>query len=378
MELTPEELTDFSAKGGTQHLYVSTNLTEWDARVVSGGNWCQLVKEGDAVKVVVAENVSIESRNAEIVVTAGSISKHLEVKQNGVVPYIEIGEGTMLKIGEWGGVLTSPVTTNAGELSVNVESGSEWCYASLTEGVLRVVVDTNTEIRERMAVLLLRAGSLTERVSVTQSGAVPYLNLSVEMLTFGKSAASEDVYVYTNEKEWSASVNGGDWCTLSRTDSLVTVRVSENMQGESRSVTVTIRAGELSRSVTVTQEANNKVVIWPDVEDSWTNDEILMETSNVKYIIEFETNERIEEQTNGRGYISVGGLSYEISGLKVKSRVEGGRMIYSTELYVWTSLTGRVKLTELRFMRDGQYVRFGCDCSLLSGEKNRVSLSKIN
>lgn len=62
----------------------------------------------------------------------------------------------------------------------------------------------------------------------------------------------------------------------------------------------------------------------------------------------------------------------------MKSRVEGGRMIYSTELYVWTSLTGRVKLTELRFMRDGQYVRFGCDCSLLSGEKNRVSLSKIN
>lgn len=36
LELTPEELTDFSAKGGTQHLYVSTNLTEWDARVVSG------------------------------------------------------------------------------------------------------------------------------------------------------------------------------------------------------------------------------------------------------------------------------------------------------------------------------------------------------
>lgn len=26
-------------------------------------NWCQLVKEGDAVKVVVTENVSIESRS---------------------------------------------------------------------------------------------------------------------------------------------------------------------------------------------------------------------------------------------------------------------------------------------------------------------------
>lgn len=208
-ELIPGELTDFSAKGGTQHLYVSTNLNEWDVRVVSGENWCLLVKEGDAMKVVVMENVSIESRKAEIVAIAGRISKHLEVKQNGVVPYIEIGEGTALKIGEWGGVLTSPVTTNAGELLVNVESGSEWCYASLTEGVLRVVVDTNIEIRERVAVLLLRAGNLTERVSVTQAGAVPYLKLSVEMLTFGKSAASEDVYVYTNEKVWSASVSGG-------------------------------------------------------------------------------------------------------------------------------------------------------------------------
>lgn len=45
---------------------------------------------------------------------------------------------------------------------------------------------------------------------------------------------------------------------------------------------------------------------------------------------------------------------------------------------MWTSLTGRVKLTELRFVVDGQYVAFGCDCSLLSGEKNRVSLSKMN
>lgn len=377
-ELTPGELTDFSAKGGTQHLYVSTNLNEWDVRVVSGENWCQLVKEGDAVKVVVAENVSIESRKAEIVATAGSISKRLEVKQNGVVPYIEIGEGTALKIGEWGGVLTSSVTTNAGELLVNVESGSEWCYASLMEGVLRVVVDTNTEIRERVAVLLLRAGNLTERVNVTQVGAAPYLNLSVETLTFGKSAASEDVYVYTNEKVWSASVSGGDWCTLSKRDSLVIVSVSENMQGESRSATVTIRAGELSRNVAVTQGANNEVVIWPEVEDSWTNDEILMETSNVKYIVEFEVNETIEEQANGRGYINVGGSRYEISGLKVKSRVEGDRTIYSTELYVWTSLTGRVKLTELRFMVDGQYVAFGCDCSLLSGEKNWVSLSKMN
>jgi len=377
-ELIPGELTDFSAKGGTQHLYVSTNLNEWDVRVVSGENWCQLVKEGDAVKVVVTENVSIESRKAEIVAIAGRISKRLEVKQNGVVPYIEIGEGTALKIGEWGGVLTSPVTTNAGELLVNVESGSEWCYASLTEGVLRVVVDTNIEIRERVAVLLLRAGNLTERVSVTQAGAVPYLNLSVEMLTFGKSAASEDVYVYTNEKVWSASVSGGNWCALSKRDSLVIVSVSENMQGESRSATVTIRAGELSRNVTVTQGANNEVVIWPEVEDSWTNDEILMEASNVKYIVEFETNEIIEEQANGRGYINVGGSRYEISGLKVKGRLEGGRTIYSTELYVWTSLTGRVKLTELRFVVDGQYVAFGCDCSLLSGEKNRVSLSKMN
>ena len=213
---------------------------------------------------------------------------------------------------------------------------------------------------------------------MTQAGAAPNLNLSVEMLTFGKSAASEDVNVYTNEKEWSASVNGGDWCTLSRTDSLVTVRVAENMQGESRSATVTIRAGELSRNVTVTQGANNEIVIWPEVEDSWTNDEILMEASNVKYIVEFEANETIEEQANGRGYINVGGSRYEISGLKVKSRVEGDRTIYSTELYVWASLTGRVKLTELRFMVDGQYVAFGCDCSLLSGEKNWVSLFKMN
>ena len=62
----------------------------------------------------------------------------------------------------------------------------------------------------------------------------------------------------------------------------------------------------------------------------------------------------------------------------MKGRLEGGRTIYSTELSVWTSLTGRVKLTELRFVVDGQYVAFGCDCSLLSGEKNRVSLSKMN
>ena len=156
------------------------------------------------------------------------------------------------------------------------------------------------------------------------------------------------------------------------------VIVSENMQGESRSATVTIRAGEFSRKVTVTQGANNEVVIWPEVEDSWTNDEILMKASNVKYIVEFETNASRAHQATPRADIKGGGSRYELSGLNVKGRLEGGRTIYSTELYVWTSLTGRVKLTELRFVVDGQYVAFGCDCSLLSGEKNRVSLSKMN
>lgn len=376
LDLTPKQMSDFSAKGGIQRLYVSTNLDRWDVVLATDETWCRLEKEGDAIKIEVKENELIESRVTEIVVTAGKIARRLPIKQVGAVPYIEVDGGTSMSVGAQGGEFTTAVATNAGVLAMSMDTGSEWCHVTLTEGILRVDVDANSATEERVAVILLKTGTVTERVNVTQNGAKAYLVLSTNVVKFGKAPSSEDVCIYTNEKKWSASMNEVAWCTLSETDSLLTVSVSENTQGESRSVTITIRAGELSRNVMVTQGAHNEVEIHPEVEDSWVNDEVQMEASNVKYTIEFEVNENIENPMDA--VVLIGKSKYIINGLEVTSRVENGKKVYMTELYVRSSLTGRMKLHELRFMMDQQYVRYSCDFPLLTGVKNKVSLSKMN
>lgn len=376
LDLTPEQLSDFSAKGGIQRLYVSTNLDRWDVALTANETWCRLEKEKDAIKVEVKENESIESRVTEIEVTAGKITRRLPIKQVGATPYIEVDGGNSMNVGVQGGELTTAVVTNAGVLSLSMDAGSEWCHVVLTEGILRVTVDANMATEERVAVILLKAGTVTERVNVTQNGAKAYLELNTDVVKFGKAASSENVYIYTNEKVWSASMNEVVWCTLSEADSLLTVSVSENTLGESRSVTITIRAGELSRNVVVTQGAHNEVEIYPEVEDSWVNDEVQMEASNVKYTIEFEVNENIENPMDA--VVMIGMSKYIINGLEVTSRVENGKKVYMTELYVRSSLTGRMRLQELRFMMNQQYVRYSCDFPLLTGEKNKVLLSKMN
>lgn len=76
-------------------------------------------------------------------------------------------------------------------------------------------------------------------------------------LEFDAGASSQTVRFSTTQT-WSAEVSSGDWCTVSPAsgsagNGSITVSVSENTEEAERSVTVTLKAGEASLDLEVTQ-----------------------------------------------------------------------------------------------------------------------------
>jgi hypothetical protein len=121
-----------------------------------------------------------------------------------------------------------------------------------------VNVAANPTIETRAATVTIRAGTLTRKVAVTQSGATPALAVDKATIPAGAAAATYSIGV-TSNLTWMATVNSAaTWCTLANAsgsgNGTVTVNVAKNTVAATRSATVTVASGSLTRTVTVTQD----------------------------------------------------------------------------------------------------------------------------
>jgi hypothetical protein len=75
-------LVDILFSGETKSVAVSTNALEWGAEVISGGDWCSVVKNGSASISITAEaNNTDNERTAVLNITAGNIIREVTVVQ---------------------------------------------------------------------------------------------------------------------------------------------------------------------------------------------------------------------------------------------------------------------------------------------------------
>ena len=106
-----------------------------------------------------------------------------------------------------------------------------------------------------MGGIFSQSGSISRTVSVEQESAT--LSLSLSQLNFSSEADNQIVAV-TSNTTWTA-VSNQDWCTIesgsATGNGTFTVRVAANTQNSLRQATVTVIAGGLTLSVSITQQA---------------------------------------------------------------------------------------------------------------------------
>ena len=162
-----------------------------------------------------------------------------------------------------GGQQTITITaTEAWTLSKSAES--DWLTVKTTSGKagttqVDLEVTENTSLSERTATVTVQSEAGDQTVKIIQSGASPVLQLNKNDLSF-TSPGGNDSFTITSNTAWTI-VCDQPWCTLSSSsgsnNATVTVNVSENTSPDSRSATITVKAGDMSQTIVVTQAGAN-------------------------------------------------------------------------------------------------------------------------
>ena len=189
--------------------------------------------------------------------------KNIDVSQGGQTPnptqvekYVRASVES-LSFTSPAGSLSFTISSNT---SWSIKSDQEWCMVSSSSGsnnaTLTVNVSENTSTSSRSATITISstdAGSV--KVSITQAGASPDLQLNKNDLSFTADAGS-DSFTITSNTNWTITSNQ-DWCTVSTSsgskNGTITVNVSENKSTSSRSATITVKVGEILQTISVTQ-----------------------------------------------------------------------------------------------------------------------------
>jgi stress response protein SCP2 len=105
------------------------------------------------------------------------------------------------------------------------------------------------------------SSTLTKTVTVTQQADTPVLEVDKTAIDAAMSTANYSIGI-TSNATWTATVSSGaTWCTLSNANATgngtVTVNVAENPLATTRTATVTIMSGTLTREVAVSQAILN-------------------------------------------------------------------------------------------------------------------------
>ncbi|MCM1319934.1 MAG: family 16 glycosylhydrolase [Muribaculaceae bacterium] len=159
------------------------------------------------------------------------------------------------------------VTANA---DWSIKPDADWCTATPSGGaknqetVVKVKINGNDSGAKRTANLVIKSGSKTVRVPVSQT-ARPTLNVSATTISFGAQASSTKLTIQTSD-DWSA-IASASWCTLTPTsanagNTEVQVNAEANPNRDTREATITIKSGELTQKVKVQQYSD--VIEAPD------------------------------------------------------------------------------------------------------------------
>lgn len=261
----------FGPERGSGEFSIISN-TSWT--VSSDQTWCNVsLSSGSNNKTIsftLAANTSTQSRVAIIRVETSSKSIQVTVVQEGmttVIPNLSVFPESLS--------VTASDQTSSFSISSNtnwsVSSDQIWCVPSLTSGngdkTITLSFSKNESSTKRTAIILVQAGSLSSKITVNQTGLDISLSVSTESLSadFKSQTLNFDISSNTN---WTVS-SDQTWCVPSvvsgNGNKTINCSISENVQSQSRTASMIVSAGNLSKTVTVTQKGKDvKIVNIPD------------------------------------------------------------------------------------------------------------------
>lgn len=251
-----------TSAGGTVTSSITSNIA-WTATKGSETWFTMTPANGNGngkITFTVSPNATLESRSANVTVTAGSISKVITISQTGQDVALSVAP-TEHSVSNTGGTVASSITSNT---TWTVTKGSESWFTMTPasgsgNGRVSFTVSPNTTISARSAKVIVTAGSLTKEITISQNAGV--VSLTVNPVSHSVSKAGGKVISnITCNTVWTVSKGSENWLNIDKTvgngNGSISITVNANT-GAARSGKVTISAAGVKREVVVTQEVGS-------------------------------------------------------------------------------------------------------------------------
>ena len=245
-----------SSTAGNATVGVTANVS-WTA--VSNATWCTVTPasgtNNGTLNVGYSVNNSTTARSATVTVSNGTISRTYILTQSGSAPNLTLSAASG-SVASTAGNTTVGVTANVSWTAV---SNATWCTVSpasgTNDGSLNVGYPVNNSTIARSATITVSNGTISRTYILTQSGNTPTLTLSAATGSVASPAGSTTVGVIANVF-WTA-VSNATWCTVTpasgTNDGSLNVVYEVNNLSISRSATITVSNGTISRTYVLTQ-----------------------------------------------------------------------------------------------------------------------------
>lgn len=328
ISISPSSLF-FTISGGVKTVQVTANNTwamsspnyqgtssGWLTLTPSIGNF----QSGtDNISIETSSNTAVESRTATIIFSCGtSAPVTLEVTQSGLEKHTtasptEINDIdspdqstrtiTVMSNETWTATLSNEAKTWG--WSIDKTSGGN-------NGTVTVTVAKNTTDQARTATVTVKGNDSNDEttVTITQTGIT--LDVSAPT-TFTASGSSQDLTVACNTDDWTWA-SSESWCSVQKkSNSVLTVTCTPNTTTEQRKATVTVQAGEVTKSVEVVQEPNTPAPYTRVTSETSLNFGL---DDSTKYIV-IESNEEWEVAEENTSWLA---------SVTTEKNVDGGRV----------------------------------------------------
>lgn len=277
-------------------------MTNHDWTASSNQSWCTLAttsgeKGNVALKATLVENTTFEKRMATITLKAGTASQKVVITQEAAEPdKLELVATSFTVTAEGKDIQIPFVTDVAWEASAD----QDWCTLSATSGEagnqsIIAKIAKNKVQSERKVVITFKAGTATPQIVTIAQEAAPPDEIEIKETSFQVGTEGKDIEIsFTTNAAWMIASNQS-WCTLSNSVGeegtyTLTVTVDKNTSYEDRIATITLKAGEVQETITVSQERKYQLkVTYEDTFIDYAGANVTVKIQcNTKYEMSFQ------------------------------------------------------------------------------------------
>lgn len=245
---------------------------EWSVSVDdASSSWLSVTpSKGNAgeytLLISVSENTDSDSRTGAVTVSSKELSKEISFTQSGFETTLSIPSDQLSwDLGYEAQTVEVELSCNSG-WSVSVDDASSaWLSVTPSKGnagqhILSISISENRNEESRTGIVTVSSGDVSKEITFTQSRFETTLSILSSQLSWNLDYEAQTVEVDLScNAEWSVSVDdASSWLSVSPSKGsagqhTLSISVSENTGEESRTGTVTVSSGDVSKKITFTQ-----------------------------------------------------------------------------------------------------------------------------